>query len=51
MIVNGTVHERLEPDEGTRDEIPLERSEEVLDLMDQIGDAVQAEIQERLSKR
>ena len=51
MIVNGAVNERLETDGGTRGEIPLERLEEVLDQIDQIGDAVQAEIQERLSRR
>ena len=51
MIVNGPVNERLEADGGTRGEIPLERLEEVLDQIDQIGDAVQAQIQERLSRR
>jgi hypothetical protein len=51
MIVNGAVNERLEADGGTRGEIPLERLEEVLDQIDQIGDAVQAQIQERLSRR
>lgn len=51
MIVNGAVNERLEADGGTRGEIPLERLEEVLDQIDQIGDAVQARIQERLSRR
>jgi hypothetical protein len=51
MIVNGAVNERLESDGGTRGEIPLERLEEVLDQIDQIGDSVQAQIQERLSRR
>ena len=51
MIVNGTVNERLESDGGTRGEIPLERLEEVLEQIDQIGDGVQAQIQERLSRR
>lgn len=51
MIVNGAVNERLEADGGTRGEIPLERLEEVLEQIDQIGDDVQAQIQERLSRR
>ena len=51
MIVNGAVNERFETDGGARGEIPLERLEEVLDQIDQIGDAVQAQIQERLSRR
>lgn len=51
MIVNGAVNEQLEADGGTRSEIPLERLEEVLEQIDQIGDAVQAQIQERLSRR
>ena len=51
MIVNGAVNERLEADGGTRSEIPLERLEEVLEQIDQIGDNVQAQIQERLSRR
>jgi len=42
MIVNGAVNERLEADGGTRGEIPLERLEEVLEQIDQIGDDVQA---------
>jgi hypothetical protein len=49
--VNGAVNERLEGDGGTRGEIPLERLEEVLDQIDQIGNAVQAQIQERFSRR
>jgi len=51
QIVNRAVNERLEADGGTRGEIPLERLEEVLEQIDQIGDEVQAEIQERLSRR
>jgi DNA repair protein RadD len=51
MIVNGAVNERLETDGGTRGEVPLERLEEVLDQIDQIADAIQAEIQERFSRR
>ena len=51
MIVNGAVNEQLEADGGTRGEIPLERLEEVLEQIDQIGDDVQAQIQERLSRR
>ena len=51
MIVNGAVNKRLEADGGSRGEIPLERLEEVLDQIDQIGDAVQAQIQERFSRR
>ena len=51
QIVNRAVNERLEVDVGTRGEIPLERLEEVLDQIDQIGDEVQADIQERLSRR
>ena len=51
MLVNGAVNERLETDGGTRGEIPLERLEEVLEQIDQIGDDVQAQIQERLSRR
>ena len=45
------VNERLETDGGTRSEIPLERLKEVLEQIDQIGDAVQAQIQDRLSRR
>lgn len=51
MIVNGAVNERLVADGGTRGEIPLERLEEALDQIDQIGDNVQAQIKERLSRR
>jgi DNA repair protein RadD len=51
QIVNRFVNERLDADVGTRGEIPLERLEEVLDQIDQIGDEVQADIQERLSRR
>ena len=51
MIVNRVVNERLEADGGTRGEIPLERLEEVLEQIDQIGDIVQVQIQERLSRR
>jgi len=40
---------RLKADGGTRGEIPLERLEEVLEQIDQIGDDVQAQIQERLN--
>lgn len=51
ILVNGAVNERLESGGGARGEIPLERLEEVLDQIDQIGDEVQADIQERLSRR
>lgn len=51
IIIVGAVNERLEADGGTRGEIPLERLEEVLEQIDQIGDDVQAQIQERLSRR
>jgi hypothetical protein len=51
QIVNRSVNERLEADVGTRGEIPLERLEEVLEQIDQIGDEVQADIQDRLSRR
>jgi superfamily II DNA/RNA helicase len=51
MLVNGAVNERLEADGGTRGEIPLERLEEVLEQIDQIGDDVQTQIQDRLSRR
>jgi hypothetical protein len=51
QIVNRAVNERLEADVGTRGEIPLERLEEVLEQIDQIGDEVQAEIQGRFSRR
>jgi len=51
QIVNRAVNERLEADGGTRGEIPMERLDEVLEQIDQIGDEVQAEIQERLSRR
>ena len=49
QIVNSAVNQRLEADAGTRGEIPLERIEEVMDQLDEVGDVVQAEIQERLS--
>ncbi|MBN2209238.1 MAG: hypothetical protein JW759_08075 [Candidatus Coatesbacteria bacterium] len=51
VLVNEAVNERLETDRGSRGEIPLERLEEAQDQIDQIGDVVQAEIQERLSRR
>jgi len=51
QIVNRAVNEQLEVEGGARGEIPLERLEEVLDQIDQIGDQVQSEIQERLSRR
>jgi len=49
--VNSAVNQRLEAEGGTRGEIPVERLEEVLGQIDEIGDEVQAEIQERLSRR
>jgi superfamily II DNA or RNA helicase len=51
IIVNEAVNARLETDGGTRGEIPLEQLEDVLGQIDQIGDAVQAKIQERLIRR
>jgi broad specificity phosphatase PhoE len=51
IIVNGAINERLGTDSGTRDEIPLERLEEVMEQIDQLGDNVQAQIQERLSRK
>lgn len=51
QIVNRAVNDRLEAEGGTRGEIPLERLEEVFDQIDEIGDAVQGEIEERLSRR
>ena len=50
-IVHNAVNDRLQTDVGTRAELPLERLEQVLAQIDQIGDEVQAEIQERLSRR
>ena len=51
QLVNLAVNERLEAAGGTRGEIPMERLDEVLKQLDQIGDEVQAKIQERLSRR
>lgn len=51
QIVNHAVNERLDAEGGTRGEIPLERMEEVLEQIDQVGDEVQAQIQERISRR
>lgn len=51
QIVNRAVNELLEAEGGTRGEIPLERLEEVLEQIDQVGDEVQAQIQERISRR
>lgn len=50
-IVNEAINEWLEADGGTRGEIPLERLEEALEQIDHIGDNVQAQIQERLSRK
>lgn len=51
QIVNRAVNERLDADGGTRREMSLERLEGALDQIDEIGDAVQTEINERLSRR
>ena len=51
QIVNRSINQRLEVDEGTRGEIPLERLETILDQIDDIGDIVQTEIQTRLSEK
>lgn len=51
QLVNRAVNSRLEAEGGTRGEIPFERLEEVLNQIDQIGDEVQAEVQDRLLRR
>ena len=48
QLVNIAVNQRLEADAGMRAEISLERFEAVMDQIDEIGDEVQNEIQERL---
>ena len=51
QLVNRMVNEELERDAGERGEIPLERIEDVLARIDEIGDRVQDTIRQRLSRR
>lgn len=51
QLVNRAVNDELQTDAGERGEIPLERIEDVLARIDEIGDRVQEAIRQRLSRR
>ena len=48
-MVNLEINQRLQADSGSRAEIPLERIEEVLNQLDEIGDAIQSEMEARIN--